>query len=82
MISSLHRNSIVRRLVTKHIKKIKMNELTDNDELYGIICQHDHADELDTRLNSLSNVDEILMFLHLRDEQCLTLLGLVQKLCD
>ncbi|CAF1011495.1 unnamed protein product [Rotaria sordida] len=53
-----------------------MNELTDNDELYGIICQHDHADELDTRLNSLSNVDEILMFLHLRDEQCLTLLML------
>ncbi|CAF4213744.1 unnamed protein product [Rotaria sp. Silwood2] len=53
-----------------------MNELTNNDDLYALISQHDHANELDSRLKTLSNVDETLMFLHQRDDQCITLLML------
>ncbi|CAF3487774.1 unnamed protein product [Rotaria sp. Silwood1] len=53
-----------------------MNELTNNDDLYALICHHDDANELDSRLKTLSNVDEILMFLHQRDDQSLTLLML------
>jgi ankyrin repeat protein len=53
-----------------------MNQLDTNDELYTLICQNDLANELDLRLKTLSNVDEILMFLHRRDEQCVSLLML------
>ena len=53
-----------------------MNEVTDKDELYTLICQSDLANELDLRLKSSSNVDEILTFLYERDDQRINLLML------
>jgi ankyrin repeat protein len=54
----------------------KMNELNINDELYALVCQSDHANELDSRLKILPNTDEILMLLHRRSDQCVSLLML------
>lgn len=54
----------------------KMNELDNNDELYTLVCQTDNANELDSRLKILSNVDEILLFLHRRTDQSVSLLML------
>jgi ankyrin repeat protein len=51
-----------------------MNELTIDDELYTLVCQGDHATEFHSRLKNLPNIDEVLMCLHQRDEQYVTLL--------
>jgi ankyrin repeat protein len=53
-----------------------MNELNNDDELYTLICQSNNANELDARLKILLNIDEILMFLHRRNDQCVNLLML------
>jgi len=53
-----------------------MNELNNDDELYTLVCQSDHANELDSRLKILPNTDEILMFLHRRSDECVSLLML------
>ncbi|CAF3673347.1 unnamed protein product [Rotaria socialis] len=53
-----------------------MNELSNDDKLYKLICQRNNANELDSYLKTLSNVDEVLLFLHRPGDQYLTLLML------
>jgi ankyrin repeat protein len=54
----------------------KMDDFTGDDELYTLVCQGDLPNELDSRLKTSANVDEILMFLYRRDNQCVSLLML------
>src|SRR5690349_13960710 len=46
------------------------------NELYTLVCHDNHASELDSRLKILPNIDEILMFLHRKNDQCVSLLML------
>lgn len=53
-----------------------MNAVTNEDVLYTLVCQNDLASELESHLKVLTNIDEVLMSLKTRGDQCVSLLML------
>ncbi len=53
-----------------------MNESNVDDELYTLVRQSDQANELDSRLKILPNIDDVLLHLYRRNEQTVSLLML------